>query len=110
MALDRKTKRKLRRYYLDWDILLKPIKNLKDARAYIRHLADSGNSYHLDDDAFTVHHLPSDKFCESIRSFTDIEASALNRRVSEIHSIKDWGRFGCPHGYHSYYLKLKKMV
>ena len=84
------------------NILYKKIETLDDARAFIRHLVQTGNMYHPDDDALECMN-------NGESSFEEQQANALNRRMDEAWDVGgEWGRFGDIHAYSMYYMRLVK--
>ena len=55
-------------------VLYKKIETLKDARAFIRHLVQTGNMYHPDDDALEC-------WNNGESSFEEHQAHMLNKRM-----------------------------
>ena len=87
---------------IDPNILYKKIETLDDARAFIRHLVQTGNMYHPDDDALECMN-------NGESSFEEQQANALNRRMDEAWEVGgEWGRFGDIHAYSMYYMRLVK--
>jgi len=86
---------------MDPNILYKKIETLDDARAFIRHLVQTGNMYHPDDDALECMN-------NGESSFEEQQANALNRRMDEAWSFEKWGRFDDVHAYSMYYMRLVK--
>lgn len=83
-------------------VLYKKIETLKDARAFIRHLVQTGNMYHPDDDALEC-------WNNGESSFEEHQANMLNKRMDEAWKVGgDWGRFGDIHAYSMYYMRLVK--
>ena len=86
---------------IDPNILYKKIETLDDARAFIRHLVQTGNMYHPDDDALECMN-------NGESSFEEQQANALNRRMDEAWSFEKWGRFEDIYAYSMYYMRLVK--
>lgn len=77
-------------------MLTKPIATIEDGKAYIDWLCESGNSYHLEDDAAEI-----GRFIEAgvfVPSFTLEDAAEYNARAEELYQL-DWGEHDCPIGY-----------
>jgi len=77
-------------------MLTTKITNLAEGKAYIKWLCESGNSYHLEDDAADI-----GNFIEAgifVPTFNPDDAAEYNARAEELYGL-DWGEHDCPIGY-----------
>lgn len=72
------------------------ITTVDEGKAYIKWLCESGNSYHLEDDASDIGNFNSAG--EFIPCHSEEDATEFNARAEELYEL-DWAEYDCPIGY-----------
>lgn len=79
-------------------MISRPIHDIEAGKAYIRHLVETGQHYHLEDRAGDIV-----RCCQAtgalVAVFTAAEAAACDARATELYAL-EWGpEHECPIGY-----------